>query len=67
MAFEHKLNLMLRDLSDYKCDKSTIMQEAIIVRLDKALSSYKHDLDISSEYLQHRDSLKLINKINRSV
>lgn len=66
MSFEYNLNKILKDLSNYKHDKSSIMQEAIIERLDKALESYKHDLDVSSEYLRHRDNLKLINKINRS-
>ena len=61
------LNAMSRDLSKCNREKTSIMQEAIVERLDKALESYSHDLSISCEYLRHRDNLKLINKINRSA
>lgn len=65
--FIDTLNAMSRDLLKHKREKTSIMQEAIANRLDKALESYSHDLSIKCEYLRHRDNLKLINKINRST
>ena len=65
--FIDTLNAMSRDLLKHKREKTSIMQEAIANRLDKALESYSHDLNIKCEYLRHRDNLKLINKINRST
>ena len=57
---------MLSDLSQYKnSDKEELMLKYINERLDRSFQSYEADVKQGIEYLNHRNELRVLKKLNR--
>ena len=56
-------NDMLQDISRYRRNKDTIISESLKLRLDDSLDNYIKDLLKSSDYLNHRNHMKLLRKM----
>lgn len=65
MIFKDNLKIILNDMSKYHRDKDTLNQLYIEDRLQKSLESYYHELNKSIDYLNTKDQLKLLKKINK--
>ena len=65
MMFKDRLIRIQHDLSNHNRTKSTMLENMIQERLDKALDNYKLDLDKTSGYLERRDGLNVLSKYNR--
>ena len=59
------LKSMLRELSNYKRDKSVILQEAIKKRLNESLEIYYKSLELAQERLEYSNNLKVIRNLNK--
>ena len=56
----------LKELSNYKNpDKEDLLLQHINERLTKSFDTYQEELDSSIEYLQRRDELNVVKKMNR--
>lgn len=56
---------MIEDLNTHKRDREYLMLEYINKRLDKSFTSYTSDLCSSLDYLERRNSLNVVKKLNR--
>jgi hypothetical protein len=63
--FRDKLYIINEDLANHHRKKSEIMEKAVSERLDKALLSYIDGLNKSYDYLQYRDNVRVLRKMNR--
>lgn len=63
--FSEKCKSMLNDLSSHKRDKEYLMLEYINLRLDKSFTNYFKDLSSSLEYLERKNSINVMKKMNR--
>lgn len=65
--FKSKLYNILNDLKQHQRDRSTIMEESVQERLNKALNEYNKSIADSYNYLTYRSSLRVMKKLNRRV
>lgn len=56
---------MLSTLQHYKHDKTWLMQKYVQERLDQNLIQYYKKLQQSVDFLERKDSKKVIKKLNR--
>ena len=56
---------MINDLQNYKNDKTRLMQGYIQKRLNQNLTSYYKKLQQSVDFLQRKDSRKVLKKLNK--
>lgn len=56
---------MINDLQNYKNDKTRLMQGYIQNRLNQNLTSYYKKLQQSVDFLQRKDSRKVLKKLNK--
>lgn len=57
---------MLSELSQYKnSDKEELMLKYINERLDRSFQSYEADIKRGVEYLNYRNELRVLKKLNR--
>ena len=56
---------MLSTLQHYKHDKTQLMQKYVQERLDQNLIQYYKKLQQSVDFLERKDSRKVIKKLNR--
>ena len=50
-------------LSQHHRDKSTVMEDAVLHRLNKSLLTYDQELDSGVEYVQHKSVLNVLKKL----
>ena len=55
----------LNELQKYKTPKNILLENRIKERLDKSYQSYTKELNASLDYLQRRNELNVIKKLNR--
>lgn len=65
MSFKSKLYYILEDIQTHKHTRNDAMELNIKERLDKALQQYIKSTNISLEYLEARDSINVLKKMNR--
>ena len=65
MEFKTKLYNILRELKQHNKDKNELFRESIECRLNDALVNYSKDIAQSYNYLYRRDSLRVMNKLNK--
>lgn len=57
---------MLNDLQAHKRDRESMMLEAINLRLETSYKTYCKELNTSLEYLERRNTLNVMKKINKA-
>ena len=62
---ENTLLIIIKDLQKYKKDRDTSLFESISRRLNTSLSIYMEELNKDTEYLENRNELKLVKKLNK--
>ena len=65
MTFKSKLYNISKDLKAHNRSRNQLFEQSVEDRLQQALISYDEDIAKSYNYLQYRDSLRVLNKINR--
>lgn len=65
MEFKTKLYNILRELKQHNKDQNELFRESIEYRLNDALVNYSKDIAQSYNYLYRRDSLRVMNKLNK--
>lgn len=65
MLFRDKLYNILDELQCYKGSRSDLLSQCIQRRLDDALKVYVDALDSSAQYLEQRNELTVLKKLNR--
>lgn len=59
------LKRMIRELNDYKRDRSTILTESVKRRLNESLAVYYKSLELAQERLEYSNNLKVIRNLNK--
>lgn len=54
-----------KDLKEHNKDRNTMMSLCVEERLNKSLSTYYKELSNSINYLEYKDSLRVMKKINK--
>lgn len=57
------LNIVLKDLQDYKRSKDTLLPMYIQLRLDKSLVTYYKQLSSSIKYYDKKDELRILKNL----
>ena len=65
MLFRDKLYNILDELQCYKGSRCDLLSQCIQQRLDAALKVYVDALDSSAQYLEQRNELTVLKKLNR--
>jgi len=60
----NNLELIIKELDNYKRNKEQLMYKYINDRLTKSLNSYYKELRDSVNFLNSKEELKIIKKIN---
>ena len=63
MNFKNRLYKICEDLNVHNNSRSCVFEKAVQERLDNALKSYVSEIEDSSEYLNNRDDIRVIQKI----
>lgn len=65
MTFKSKLYNISKDLKDHKRTRSELFKNSVEDRLEQALLAYDKDIAESYNYLQYRQGLRVLKKMNR--
>ena len=65
MEFKTKLYNILRELKQHNKTKNELFYQSVECRLNDALVNYSKDIAQSYNYLYRRDSLRVMNKLNK--
>lgn len=57
------LNIVLKDLQNYKRSKDTLLPMYIQLRLDKSLVTYYKQLSSSIKYYDKKDELRILKNL----
>ena len=61
-----KLYNILDELENHRRHPSKVLEDCISERLNNSLKTYMHSIDNSYDYLESRDGLNVMKKMNRS-
>lgn len=65
--FKDKLHQISADLSKYSKKKDGLFEKRISERLDISLKTYQETLNKTAGYLERRDGISVLSKVNRRV
>ena len=65
MTFKSRLYNINKDLENSKRERHEILSESIEDRLNNALESYIKEIYESFDYLQYRDDIRVMQKLNK--
>ena len=65
MFVRDKLYSILDELNAHKHSRAELLTHQIEQRLNDALHSYLHSIDVSYDYLSTKDELNVLKKLNR--
>ena len=65
MSLKSKLYYILADIQNHKHTRNDAFELCVRERLDKALEQYIRNTNISVDYLNKRDSINVLKKLNR--
>lgn len=65
MLYKDKLYNILDELQSYKGSRSELLAQCVQKRLNDALKVYENALEKSCEYLDSKNELTILKKLNR--
>lgn len=65
MTFKSKLYNISKDLKSHNRNRNQLFEMSVEERLQQALTAYDKDIADSYNYLQYKDSLRVLKKLNR--
>lgn len=66
MSLKNNIMSILKDISCMDDNKDRVLETAIKDRLSKSLSTYSSTISFSLDYLQRKEAVKVMRRVNRS-
>lgn len=66
MSLKNNIMSILKDIDSMDDDKDRVLETAIKDRLSKSLSTYSSTISYSLDYLQRKEAIKVMRRVNKS-
>lgn len=66
MSLKNNIMSILKDIDSMDDNKYRVLETAIKDRLSKSLSTYNSTISFSLDYLQRKEAIKVMRRVNKS-
>jgi len=66
MSLKNNIMSILKDIDSMDDNKYRVLETAIKDRLSKSLSTYNSTISFSLDYLQRKEAVKVMRRVNKS-